>query len=180
MRNRCPCWRTGAWRSTCFPRRRPWRQGCGSAIISSGSGSSILGWKPDRIRIQGFNDQKLEKLQLKNFFLLKTAIYISLGLHKVHPSYRRSLQLSREAIQHFKTWTFKKFSTFVGLFCQSWIRIHWPDWIRIQFGSGFATLPGGGHRILVPAQPQLEPLEGIQHWWWWERKEPIFTYLFIF
>ncbi len=34
-------------------------QGCGSAFISSGSGSSILGWIP--IRIQGFNDQKLKK-----------------------------------------------------------------------------------------------------------------------
>ncbi len=31
---------------------------------------------------------------------LKTAIYLSLGLHKVCPSYRRSLQLSKEAIQH--------------------------------------------------------------------------------
>jgi len=36
-------------------------------------------------------------------FLSKTAIYLSLGLHKVCPSYRRSLQLSKEAIQHFKT-----------------------------------------------------------------------------
>jgi hypothetical protein len=37
------------------------------------------------------------------FFLSKTAIYLSLGLHKVCPSYSRSLQLSKEAIQHFKT-----------------------------------------------------------------------------
>ncbi len=35
------------------------RQGCRSAFISSGSGSSILGWIP--IRIQGFNEQKLRK-----------------------------------------------------------------------------------------------------------------------
>jgi hypothetical protein len=35
----------------------------------------------------------------------KTAIYLSIGLHKVHPSYRRSLQLSKEAIQHFKRLT---------------------------------------------------------------------------
>jgi hypothetical protein len=36
-------------------------QGCRSAFISSGSGSSsrILGWIP--IRIQGFKDQKMEK-----------------------------------------------------------------------------------------------------------------------
>jgi hypothetical protein len=62
---------------------------------------------PDPIRIQGINDQKLKKkkIQLKIlfiFFLTKTAIYLSLGLHKVCPSYRRSLQLSKEAIQHFK------------------------------------------------------------------------------
>jgi hypothetical protein len=69
---------------------------------------------PDPIRIQGFNDQKLgKKLQLKiflNFFFLsKTAIYLFLGLQKVCPSYRRSLQFSKEAIQHFKTWTFTNY-----------------------------------------------------------------------
>ncbi len=102
---------------------------------------------PDPIRIQGFNDQKLKKNYSwkKNllFFWSKTAIYLSLGLHKVCPSYRRSLQLSKEAIQHFKF-----FSTFVGHFCSPGsgsgfrirIRIHWPDWIRIQSGSGSETL----------------------------------------
>ncbi len=53
-----------------------------------------------------------KKLQLKffiYFFWSKTAIYLSLGLHKVCPSYRRSLQLSKEAIQHFKTWFFTNF-----------------------------------------------------------------------
>ncbi len=74
-------------------------QGCGSVFIfyGSGSGSRVLCWRP--IRIQGFNDQKLKKLQLIFFFffffLSKTAIYLSLGLHKVCPSYRRSLQLKR-------------------------------------------------------------------------------------
>jgi hypothetical protein len=63
---------------------------------------------PDPIRIQGFNDQKLKKKNYSwkkklNFFSSKAAIYLSLVLHKVHPSYRRSLQLSNEAIQHFKT-----------------------------------------------------------------------------
>jgi hypothetical protein len=33
----------------------------------------------------------------------KTTIYLSLGLYKERPSYRRSLQLSKENIQHFKT-----------------------------------------------------------------------------
>jgi hypothetical protein len=55
-------------------------------------------------------------LQLKKkitfFFGSKATICLSLGLHKERPSYRRSLQLSKEAIPHFKT-----FSTFVGHFC---------------------------------------------------------------
>jgi hypothetical protein len=62
---------------------------------------------PDPIRIQGFNDQKLKKKNswkknIKNF-RSKTAIYLSLGLHNVCPGYRRSLQLTKEAIQHYKT-----------------------------------------------------------------------------
>jgi hypothetical protein len=36
------------------------------------------------------------------FFLSKTTIYLSLGLHKGHPSYRRGLQPSKENIQHLK------------------------------------------------------------------------------
>jgi hypothetical protein len=50
-----------------------------------------------------------KKLQLNFFFfffLSKTTIYLSLGLHKECPSYRRSLQLSKVNIQHFKTWNF--------------------------------------------------------------------------
>jgi hypothetical protein len=62
---------------------------------------------PDPIRIQGFYDQKLEKntAEKKTLIFLgsKTKIYLSLGLHKEPQSYRRSLQLSKEAIQHFKT-----------------------------------------------------------------------------
>jgi hypothetical protein len=35
-------------------------------------------------------------------FDIKNAIFLSLGLHKGRPSYRRSLQLSIENIQHLK------------------------------------------------------------------------------
>jgi hypothetical protein len=45
--------------------------------------------------------KKLKKITAEkklNFFGSKTAIYLSLGLHKERPSYRRSLQLSKEAI----------------------------------------------------------------------------------
>jgi hypothetical protein len=38
-----------------------------------------------------------------NFFGSQTTIYQSLGLHKGGPSYKGSLQLSKENIQHFKT-----------------------------------------------------------------------------
>jgi hypothetical protein len=38
------------------------------------------------------------------FFGSKIAIYLSLGLHRERPCYRSSLQLSKENIQHFKTY----------------------------------------------------------------------------
>ncbi len=110
----------------------------------------------DPIRIQGVDDQKLKKkLQLKikiKFFWSKTAIYLSLGLHKERPSYRRSPQLSKENIHHLKTWNFLIFFYFchscMGNFCSpgsgSGFRMPDPDpltdWIRIQFRSGSATL----------------------------------------
>ncbi len=53
----------------------------------------------------------------------KIAIYLSLGLHKGRTSYRRSLQSSKENIQHFKTWKFFTFFYFCGSFLPSWIRI---------------------------------------------------------
>ncbi len=109
----------------------------------SGSGSNPdpgLSWP----KIERKKNSWKKKL---TFFWSKTAIYLSLGLHKVCPGYRRSLQLTKEAIQHFKTWIF---STFVGHFCPPGsgsgsvfklrIRIQWSDWIRIQYGSGSETL----------------------------------------
>ncbi len=80
----------------------------------SGSGSRLLWPKIDK------------KLLLKkklNFFGSKTTIYLSLGLHKERPSYRRSLQPSKENIQYLKTWKFWTFFYFCGLFLPSWIRI---------------------------------------------------------
>jgi hypothetical protein len=50
-----------------FLRRLPTRfQACGSVFLFSGSGSRVWCWRPIRIRIQGFNDQKLKK-KLKFF-----------------------------------------------------------------------------------------------------------------
>ncbi len=117
-------------------------QGCGSLLIfyGFGSGSSILAGS------RAFMTKNWKKLQLKFFFIFlgsKTAIYLSLGLHKVCPSYRRSLQLSRPS-NTSKHELLQIFVYFCGSFMPSWIRIririHRPDWIRIQSGSGSATL----------------------------------------
>jgi hypothetical protein len=44
----------------------------------------------------------------------KIAIYLSLGLHKGRPSYRRSLHPSKENIWHFKTGIFFTFEGHLG------------------------------------------------------------------
>jgi hypothetical protein len=47
-----------------------------------------------QIRIQGLMTKNWKKIlagNLISIFLIKNAIYSSLGLHKGHPSYRRSL-----------------------------------------------------------------------------------------
>jgi hypothetical protein len=49
------------------------------------------------------SETKNKLKQFFSFFLSKIAIYLSLGLHKGLPSYRRSLHPSKENIQHFKT-----------------------------------------------------------------------------
>jgi hypothetical protein len=50
--------------------------------------------------------KNLKKFAAKNFFSLffsNFSIYLSPGLHRGLPSYRRSLQPSKEKIQYFKT-----------------------------------------------------------------------------
>jgi hypothetical protein len=56
---------------------------------------------PDPIQIKGSHDQKLKKK--KKIFGIKNFKLAILGLHKKRPSYKRSLQLSKENIQPFKT-----------------------------------------------------------------------------
>ncbi len=59
----------------------------------------------------GFDDLKLKKCiagNLISIFLIKNCNLLILGLHKGRPSYRRSLQPSKENIQYLKTkkiWT---------------------------------------------------------------------------
>ncbi len=75
---------------------------------------SMQSFHPDPIQIRALitkNQKKItaDKKNLLIFlFLSKTAIYSTypqVGLHKVHLSYRRILQLSKEAIRHIKTRT---------------------------------------------------------------------------
>ncbi len=119
------------------------KQGFGSILIFSGSGSIVWGWRSIRIRIQSGSRALMTKnwkiLQLKkklNFFWSKTTIYLSLGLHKVCPSYRRSRSSQKRPSNTSK----HDFFYLCGSFLPSWIRIHWPDGIRIQSGSGSETL----------------------------------------
>jgi hypothetical protein len=78
--------------------------------------------------------KKLKKFTAEKnniFFWSKFAkiyIYMYLGFHKGRPSYRRSLQSSKEKFQHFKTWNFFPFFYFWRSFLPFWIRIR----IRIQ------------------------------------------------
>ncbi len=114
--------------------------------------------KLNPIRIQGFDDKKFLNCWLK------IAIYLSLGLHKGRPSYMSNLQPSKENIQHFKTWKFLTFFFFWGSFLPSWIWIYWPDWIRIQSGSGSETLPRrkGFGKILHPCLTTYLQTGGLQ------------------
>ncbi len=67
-------------------------------------------------------------------------IYLSLCLYKGRPSFRKSLQLSKETSSTSQQEILNFFSTFGGPFWPG-IRIRnpWPDWIRIQIGSGSET-----------------------------------------
>ncbi len=80
------------------------------------SGSRIFGWLGTD-PIQGFDDQKFCKIyswkKIKCYFDQKLQFTYPSGLQKGRPSYRRSLQPSKENIQHVKIWNF--FSLFYGV-----------------------------------------------------------------
>ncbi len=69
---------------------------------------------PDPIGSRGIDDQKSKKYyswKKNKFFLSKTTICLSLGLHTGRPVQvtKEGLQLSKENIQQFKTWNFLNF-----------------------------------------------------------------------
>jgi hypothetical protein len=125
---------------------------------------------PDPIRIQGLMKKNFTKFKAENFYIFfwsKIAIYLSIGLHKGRPSYRRSLQSSKENIQHFKTWNI------LWVILPSWINIRiWisnPDpltWlnpdpiriVRIQNIGWMCRRPAGCANAADPEVPP--PLAG--------------------
>ncbi len=94
------------------PNQRGLNQCFGSGLIDFRYESSILGWIP--IRIQGFDDQNWKKFTTgKNVILFwsKSAIYLSLGLHKGRPP---AFKREHPALQNMK---FKKKFYLRGSFC---------------------------------------------------------------
>ncbi len=105
----------------------------------------------------GFWWPKIEKnLQLKFFIFFLQKLQLTIVLHKRRPSYRRSLQISKRTSSTSKH-EIQFFQLLWVIFALldtdpdpdqdplTWlnpdtirirIQIHWPDWIRIQYGSG--------------------------------------------
>ncbi len=96
----------------------------------SGYGSSLLGQCGSR---SGSGSRVLisknftKNYRWKNLFSSKIGIYLSLGLHKESPRYRRSRIPSTENIQHLKTWNFVTFFYLYGPYLPSMIQI----WIQL-------------------------------------------------
>ncbi len=93
----------------------------GSVFIWSGSGSI------QRFRQNTDPDPDQDPVRIRIQSRFKIAIFLSLGLNKGRPSYRRSLQPSKENIQHFKTWNCLIFFYFCESFLSSCIRIRIPN-----------------------------------------------------
>ncbi len=70
-----------------------------------------------------------------------------LSLHKGRPCYRRSLQPSKDNIQHFKEWNLLSFCYFCGYFCPPLSGSGSRDPIGYEYGS----------TILLESQSNLAP-----------------------
>ncbi len=113
---------------------KDFNQVCRSVFIWYGSGSSIFGWIPIRIWIQSGSGVLMTKnwKKLHQKFFLFFLFYQNYNVPIPRPpkrtsSHKRSLQLSKENIQHFKTRNFLIFSYFCGSLLTSWIRIRIPN-----------------------------------------------------
>ncbi len=97
-------------------------------IRNTGSGMYYK-FNPDPVQ----DSDSWERLEKKFFWFINyPTFYLSLGLHKGCPSYRRSLRLSKkENIQHFKTWYFLLLWVISALlFFGS--RFSGPKWMRFR------------------------------------------------
>jgi hypothetical protein len=68
---------------------------------------------PDPVRIQAFDDQKLKKKNTAENILLS---FLIKNCNYYCPSYMKSLQPSKENIEHFKKCILLIFSMVVGIF----------------------------------------------------------------
>jgi hypothetical protein len=85
------------------------------------------------------------QLKKKLFLILKKiAVSFSLGLHERRPSYRRSLQSSKEEIQHFKTWNFPHFFLLLWIIIFDLLDLDPADQAKAdQCGTASTTLVKG-------------------------------------
>ncbi len=121
----------------------------GSGFSENVPGSSILSVSGCGPGSRGLMTKNWKKKKISanflSFFLSNIEIYLYRGLCTGHPSYRQSLQSSKENIQHFKKWNVLTFSIFVGHFSPPGsgsgfaIRIQGPYWIRIYSRSGYGS-----------------------------------------
>ncbi len=114
------------------------KQGCGSVFIWYGSGSTILGWIPIRIRIQsGSNpDPRFwwpeieKKLQLKKklfFFYQKLKFTYPWASKKYAQAIKEAFSSQKRTSNTSKHEIFLIFFYFCGSFLPSWIRIRIPN-----------------------------------------------------
>ncbi len=115
------------------PRRRPTRRTLSAAGPAKDSQDDIFTGVvfsqqilpfPGQCCGSGFTESPDPAFQADIFFWSKIPIYLSLGLLKGRPSYRRSLQSSKENIQHFKKWNLLTFYTFLWVIFTQLARIH--------------------------------------------------------
>ncbi len=170
------CWEMPPGRvRVLFLYRYGWDQGFGSVFIwyGSGSGSSILGWTRSGSNPNpGFLWPKIEKkytAKKNNFFGSRTIFYLSLSFSKGRPGHKRSLLLSKENIQHFKTW-YLNFFLLLSL-CGS-LSLLDPD-PDSEYGSGSTNLidpdpiripirnPGWDNIFWFPTDPYHFVLDGV-------------------
>ncbi len=115
------------------------------------------------VPIQGVGDQNCNILQLKKYpiFSIKNRKTLSLGLHEVRPSYRRSLQPSTENICHLTTIHFFTFF-FSRKFCTP--RCIWNIFLPNMDPDPADQNQCGSFRIWILNIVQEKVYKGLKVW----------------